>query len=128
MPDTVHEDQTGFVKGRYIGYNIRKTEECIQCLTSNNKTNSINRLWEGFWQYWMGNYLQNLKLLQFWIKIHKLHKNNILKHFNINNPSWPPVWPLLSWKRGEARLPIITLPLYYNSGTFSFKHKIKWEY
>ena len=32
LPYLINEDQTGYIKGRYIGYNIRKMEDCIQFL------------------------------------------------------------------------------------------------
>ena len=40
LPYLINEDQVGFIKGRYIGYNIRKLEECIEYL-DNTKNSGI---------------------------------------------------------------------------------------
>ena len=36
LPSIIHDDQSGFVKGSFIGCNIRKIEECIEYLDVNN--------------------------------------------------------------------------------------------
>ena len=41
LPNLISEDQTGYIKGRYTGFNIRKIEECIQFLEINKKKGLI---------------------------------------------------------------------------------------
>ena len=37
IPSIIHSSQTGFIRGRYIGENIRSTFECIQYLNEKKK-------------------------------------------------------------------------------------------
>ena len=41
LPEIIHKNQTSFVQGRFIGYNIRKIKECIQYLNTNNENGLI---------------------------------------------------------------------------------------
>ena len=41
LPDIIHEDQCGFVPGRYIGECIRNTTDIIEWLRRNNKEGLI---------------------------------------------------------------------------------------
>jgi exonuclease III len=44
LPSIIHEDQSGFLKGRYIGVNIRKLEDTMQYIIMKNKTGYIINL------------------------------------------------------------------------------------
>ena len=44
LPDLVHPDQTGFVKGRYIGENIRLIADVMEATTTHNLTGILTSL------------------------------------------------------------------------------------
>ena len=60
MPKIINDSQTGYVKGRYIGQNIRMVQDVISYLKSNKQTGILLLLdfekafasieWEHIWQ------------------------------------------------------------------------------
>ncbi len=71
LPSIINNDQSGYLKGQYIGQNIRILEDTTFLLQTKKTTwnTARYRLWEGDWHSKLELPLQNSRTFKLWWQI-----------------------------------------------------------
>ena len=81
IPTLISDYQTCFIKGRFIGENIRLLDSFIKytaCRERYAETTSLPRFWESLWHNWMVFNTKNSPSFRFWLIITQLDKGFLL--------------------------------------------------
>ena len=90
IPKLINNDQTGFLKGRFIGENIRLIDNIINytLLKKHPRAIVFYRFWKGLWLATMVFHWAHAPVIWFWLFFDKLVSNILQEHRKLCPKQW----------------------------------------